>query len=73
MPGGFYAGAEVHAGLVCLTAVPELDIDRQRTLFAHALIELTDLPDLINQALDVHEDEDGISVIVYDIPRSSLL
>jgi hypothetical protein len=70
-PGGFYAGAEVHAGLICLTAVPELDIDLQRDLFAHALTALTTLPDLVNQALEVHEVQDGhISMVVYEIPRN---
>jgi hypothetical protein len=70
-PGGLYAGAEVHAGLICLTAVPELDIDLQRELFGHALTELTTLPDLVNQALEVHQDQDdNISIVAYDIPRN---
>jgi len=34
-----------------------------------ALDKLADLPDLINQALEIYENEDGlISVNLYDIP-----
>jgi hypothetical protein len=71
-PGDLHAGAEVHAGLICLTAVPELDIDRQRELFTHALTDLATLLDLVNQALEVHEDQNA-NVSVYDIPRGPVL
>lgn len=68
-PGGFYAGAEVHAGLICLTAAPELTLNRQCSLFTHALTALVDLPDLINRALEVHEDQDGRVIVgMYSIP-----
>jgi len=49
----------------------ELDLDLQQELFKHALNTLAELPDLINQALEVYENEDGlISVNMYDIPPS---
>jgi hypothetical protein len=68
-PGGLHEAAEVHAGLICLDSALEMDLDLQRELFTHALRALGDLPDLINQALEVYENEDGlISVNMYDIP-----
>jgi hypothetical protein len=45
-----------------------MDLDLQQELFRHALNMLAELPDLINQALEVYENEDGlISVNTYDI------
>lgn len=68
-PGGLHAAAEVHAGLVCLDSAFELDIDTQQGLFKHALEALADLPDLINQALEVYQNEDeSISINLYEIP-----
>jgi len=68
-PGGLHGAAEVHAGLICLDSALEMDLDLQREFFKHALNALGDLPDLINQALEVYENEDGlISVNMYDIP-----
>ncbi len=68
-PGGLHGVAEVHAGLICLDSALEMDLDLQQELFKHALNALGDLPDLINQALEVYENEDGlISVNMYDIP-----
>ncbi len=70
-PGGLHGVAEVHAGLICLDSALELDLDLQQELFKHALNTLAELPDLINQALEVYENEDGlISVNMYDIPPS---
>jgi hypothetical protein len=46
-----------------------MDLDLQQELFKHAFNTLTELPDLINQALEVYENESGlISVNLYDIP-----
>lgn len=71
-PGGFHAAAEVHAGLVCLGSARELDLDAQQELFKEALAELATLPDLVNRALEVWENEDGsISVTVYEIPPNT--
>jgi hypothetical protein len=68
-PGGLHSVVEVHSGLICLDSALELDLDLQQELFKHALDALVDLPDLINQALEVYENEDGlISVNMYDIP-----
>ena len=48
---------------------PIVALDLQQELFKHALNTLAELPDLINQALEVYEHEDGsISVNMYDIP-----
>ena len=64
-----HAAAEVHAGLVCLDSAFQLDLDTQQELFKHALEELADLPDLINQALEVYQNEDeSISINLYEIP-----
>jgi hypothetical protein len=68
-PGGLHGSAEVHAGLVCLDSALDMDLDLQRELFKHALNTLEELPDLVNQALEVYENEDGlVSVNLYDIP-----
>jgi hypothetical protein len=70
-PGGLHGSAEVHAGLICLDSALEMDIDLQQELFRHALNALAELPDLINQALEVYEHDSGlISVNMYDIPPS---
>jgi hypothetical protein len=59
--------------LICLDSALEMDLDLQQELFRHALNMLTELPDLINQALEVYENEDGlISVNTYDIPPPHL-
>jgi hypothetical protein len=72
-PGGLHAEVEVHAGLICLDSALEMDLDLQQELFKHALNALAELPDLINQALEIYEHEDGlISVNTYDIPPSNL-
>lgn len=69
--GGQHAKQELHAGLICLNAPHErLSLAKQRELFEIALDELANLPDLVNQALEVFEHEDGqISVEIYDIPE----
>jgi hypothetical protein len=70
--GGQHAKQPIHAGLVCLNSVHVMDLARQRELFQFALAELAMLPDLVNQALEVFEDEDGsVSVDTYDIPAPS--
>lgn len=68
-PSGLHAAAEIHPGLVCLGSARTLDLDAQQALFKHALAELVALPDLVNQALEVWENEDGsISITLYGIP-----
>jgi hypothetical protein len=47
-----------------------MDLERQRDLFALALAELAQLGDLVNQALEVFELEDGsVEIVLYDIPE----
>ncbi len=67
--GGEHARQPIHAGLVCLNSVYPLDLQRQRALFQLALDQLATMNDLINQALEVFEDENGtVEMVVYDIP-----
>lgn len=71
-PGGLHARQEVHAGLVCLNSVHSMDLDRQHRLFRIALAELENMPDLVNQALEIFEDEAGVvTAVVYEIPSSA--
>ena len=65
--GGEHAKQEIHAGLICLNA-PRMSLTKQRELFAIALDEIANLPDLVNQALEVFESEDGeVTLEIYDI------
>ena len=67
--GGEHAKQSIHAGLVCLNSVHAMDLQRQLDLFQIALDELAALDDLVNQALEVFEQEDGsVEVVIYDIP-----
>ena len=69
-PGGHFAARDIHAGLVCLNSELTMTPARQQSLFAVALQHLEEIDDLINQALEVFEDANGIvTVDVYDIPR----
>lgn len=69
--GGQHARQPIHAGLVCLGSIWPLDLNRQRALFQIALDELVSTDDLVNQALEVFEGEDGgVEVIIYDIPKA---
>lgn len=56
---GLHAREPLHAGLICLNAFQPIDLDRQAKLLRLALEELCTLDDLINQALEITEDEDG--------------
>ena len=67
--GGLHAQQEIHAGLICLNSFYPMDLDRQHRLFQLALAELDGMPDLINQALEIFEDEEGtVTAELYDIP-----
>ena len=71
-PGGLYASTELHAGLICLNAARPMDLQAQRDLFEAALEALAELPDLINQVLEVSEDDNGeIFIIVYNLPTAT--
>ena len=70
-PGGLYATTELHAGLICLNSVRPMDLKAQRALFDIALKELAELPDLINQILEVSEEASGeVVVTVYELPST---
>lgn len=69
-PGGLHAQQEIHAGLICLNSFHPMDLERQHRLFHLALAELENLPDLVNQALEIFEDEVGaVTAAVYEIPQ----
>lgn len=69
--GGEHAKQELHAGLICLNS-PRMTLAKQRELFEYALTELAGLPDLVNQALEVFEDDDGqMTVETYVIPENA--
>lgn len=66
--GGQHAKQPIHAGLVCLNSAFVMDLERQRDLFSLALQELAFHQDLVNQAMEVFEREDGaVEIVVYDI------
>ena len=69
-PGGLHSKQTIHAGLICLNSEIGMDFDRQIVLFGFALDALADLPDLINQALEVSEAVDGeVKIILYELPK----
>lgn len=68
---GEYAAADLHAGLVCLNGPVGMDLDMQLELFEVVLDELDDVPDLVNQVLEVSlevSDNEEIKVIRYALP-----
>jgi uncharacterized protein DUF5615 len=70
-PGGFYATTELHAGLVCLNSARSMDLKAQKDLFEIALKELSELPDLMNQVLEVTEEASGeVMATLYELPLS---
>jgi hypothetical protein len=67
-PGGLYVTTELHAGLICLNSAHHMDLNAQRELFEIALKELSELPDLINQVLEVTEEASGeVVVTLYEL------
>lgn len=69
-PAGHHARQSIHAGLICLNAMQPMTPARQQQLFGVAMTHAEQLPDLVNKALEVFEDEAGnVSVEIYDIPR----
>lgn len=68
--GGEHAKQPIHAGLICLNSVHVIDLNRQIDLFQVVLKELAGMSDLVNQALEVFELENGsIELEIYDIPE----
>jgi hypothetical protein len=71
-PGGLYSKQEVHAGLVCLSADSQMDIDSQKIIFQAVLDVLKDQPDLINKVLEFEDTGAGEYIWhIYPIPLSS--
>jgi len=69
--GGEHAKQPIHAGLICLNSAFTMGLHRQLDLFQIALEEVSRMSDLVNQALEIFEQEDGsIEVILYDIPTA---
>lgn len=69
-PGGLHSKQVIHAGLICLNSEIGMDFNRQIVLFGFALEALADLPDLINQVLEVSEAADGeVRIIQYVLPK----
>ena len=69
--GGWHAGQQIHAGLICLNAEAGLDLARQRQLFAIALVELATKVDLVNLALEVTALDTGEAIVeLYPIPAA---
>ena len=64
-----YAATDLHAGLVCIGAAPDLmRLDLQKRLFRLALDELgDDVP--VNQVLEVIAQSDGVTVARYGLPK----
>jgi len=70
--GGEHTKQTIHAGLVCLNSALVMDLERQFDLFQLVLRELASMDDLVNQALEVFESEEGIVELeIYDIPEPS--
>ena len=65
---GQYAGAEIHAGLICLNCASGMDLDLQIELFDHALEELSKDGDLVNQVLEITLENDYLRVQRYHMP-----
>ena len=59
---------QIHAGLICIDAAGDMDLDLQLRLFKEALIEIGD-GDLINQVLEVHLTKEGeFHILRYRLP-----
>lgn len=68
--GGLLRREGLHPGIVCLeTEKTAFDVSTQLRLFKKALEELGADADLVNQALEITEEEDGaIRIDRYEIP-----
>lgn len=67
--GGHHVKQIIHAGLICLNSVHGMTLPRQMRLFEIVLEALSGREDLINQALEIWEADDGsVNVDTYDIP-----
>ena len=69
-PPGLLAGAEIHAGLICLID-PVMTLDTQGELFEAALELIGPGDHLINQVLEIWVDGDQIAHRRYGMPAPS--
>jgi hypothetical protein len=70
---GQYADVAIHAGLICLTGPPGMDLDMQIELFEQAVDELHADGDLVNQVLEITMEDDTIlRVRRYRLPAGGL-
>lgn len=68
---GLHGKQAVHAGLVCLNAVDAMCLTLQSELFAHALDQLAEDAELVNQVLEISLMDDGdIEISRYDLPTT---
>lgn len=69
---GQLASVPLHAGLICLNGPVGMNLPIQKVLFAHALDELSNLPELVNQVLEISliNGDSVIEVSRYEMPRS---
>ncbi|GLI95581.1 DUF5615 family PIN-like protein [Methylocystis echinoides] len=68
---GQYIDVAIHAGLICLNRPPGMDLDMQLELFEQALDELENIPDLVNQFLEISLEEEAIDIRRYQLPPTS--
>ena len=67
---GLYTAADLHAGLICLNLGFGSTLDDQLDFFAVAVQAAGDLPDLINQCLEVSLlEDDTFGVERYPLPK----
>lgn len=67
--GGLHGAQTIHAGLICLSSVLMMDLQRQQSLFELALAEIALLPDLVNTCLEVVEDDqEQVEIFIFDLP-----
>ncbi|MTV41883.1 DUF5615 family PIN-like protein [Duganella radicis] len=63
-PGGHYALQELHCGLICLNSHSMMTLERQQRLFRHLLASLSEKTELINQALEIFEEQNGSLMLI---------
>lgn len=68
-PGGLFSKQATHHGLICLNSHFQMNFAREERLFVCAMNELAQLPNIVNQAIEITELEDGqVRVEHYAIP-----
>ena len=65
---GQYADVTLHAGLVCLNGPQHMDLKMQLKIFEEALKKLKQLPDLVNQVLEITMEDGQLKFRRYKLP-----